>query len=277
MKTNLLGLAAAAAAVAWPGVVLAQSTSLGLNQSAWLQVQGFRPSIDSTLRLDNRDTGARGTTLGLEDDLGLKSHEWLPSLLAGVRFGGDWRAEFEAYSLKRSGTRQLDRSINVDDTVFQAAATVDTHFDTTVYRGSIGYSFFRTPQAEFGASVGVHVTRVRAALSGTGVLEGVVSVDRSVDRAKTVPLPTLGLYGTFALNDTWVLNTRADLLYLKVKESKGRLVNLAANLVYRFTPNVGAGVGYRYVDYNLKRSSGTARGEFDYRYNGPQLLLDVGF
>ena len=269
-------------ALAMPPAVQAQlgsgtSDPIGLNQSAWLQVQGFRATTDSTFRLDDRDTGSRGTPLSLEDDLGLKSHEGLPSVLAGVRFGTVWRAEFEAYALKRSGTQRLDESITVDDTLFRATVDVDTAFDTTVYRGSIGYSFFRTPTAEFGASLGLHITRLRAVVTGTGSVHGQAASTRTVNGEKTVPLPTLGLYGTFALSDRWVLNTRADLLSLKLDDSKGRLVSLAANVIYRFTPHIGAGVGYRYVDYNLKRSSGAARGEFDYRYEGPQVLLDVGF
>lgn len=183
------------AALVLPGSVCAQSVPLGLNQSVWLQLQGVR----ATLRLDNGDSGSLGTALGLEEDLGLKSHRWLLSVLAGARLGSDWRTELEARALQRSGTRRLDRNITVGGTVFEAAATVDTDFDTTVYRASIGYFFVRTPTAEFGASLGLHVTRVRAAVAATAVIdEAEIAVDRSVaDQTHTVPLPSLGLYGTF--------------------------------------------------------------------------------
>ena len=269
----------ACAALVLPSSVCAQPAPLGLNQSVWLQLHGVRATIGSTLRLDNGDNASLGTSLGLEDDLGLKSHQWLPSVLAGARLGSDWRTELEAYALRRSGTRQLDRNITVGGTVFEAAATVDTDFDTTVYRASIGYSFVRTPTAEFGASLGLHVTRVRAAVAATAVIdETEIAVDRSVvNQVHTVPLPTLGLYGTFALSDAWVLSARADLLRLKVGGSRGNLVNLAANVIYRITPHTGVGFGYRSVDYDLRQLAGSIQGRFDYRYNGPQVMVDIGF
>lgn len=74
-----------------------------------------------------------------------------------------------------------------------------------------------------------------------------------------------------------MLAARGDVLYLKVRESKGTLFNLSANVLYRFTPTLGLGVGYRYVDYRLERTTADERGQVDYRFLGPQVFLDVGF
>jgi hypothetical protein len=262
------------------GVTLAaqaQTEPLGLNQTAWIELQGLSSSVRSSVRLDRTEGGAAGTTISFEDDLGLAKRKTLGSLLAGARFGPDWRVEFEHYSLQRAGREELDAAITVDNTVFDTSVSIRSEFDTRVYRGSVGHSFYRTPSAEAGASLGLHVTQVRVLLEGVGSVDGAAAVERQVVREKTVPLPTIGLYSTVALSDAWLLNARADLLFLKVKESKGLLLNLSANAIYRFTPHLGVGGGYRYVDYELRRSSGTARGEFKYRYSGPQLFIDFGF
>jgi hypothetical protein len=123
----------------------------------------------------------------------------------------------------------------------------------------------------------VHVTDFLIALEGSGSVNGGPVSTRRERQDKTVPLPTLGLYGAYAFAPSWEATGRLDLLSLKVRDYKGRLLNIQANLFYRFTPNVALGVGYRYDDYRLRANRDDWTGKVDYRFKGPQVVLDAGF
>jgi hypothetical protein len=267
----------AAAWVLLMSTVPAVAQSGRLDQQGWVQLGAFRPSIDSTVQYNNPSSGLAGTELDLESDLGLAKRKTLPSLLIGARIADRWRVEFEHFALKRSGTETLDVAINVDDTTFSASAQVDTDFSSKVYRLSGGYSFYKSPEAEAGLSLGVHVTDFRLALEGIGSVNGGPASVRSERRDKTVPLPTLGLYGTWAFAPSWEAGGRLDVLSLKVRDYKGTLLNAQANVFYRVTPNVALGLGYRHDDYRLKAERSDWTGKVEYRFSGPQVVLDAGF
>lgn len=272
LRFALLPAFALCAAPTW-----AADASEHLNQSFWFQISGYRPSIDSNLQYSPK-TGAAGTEVSFERDLGLADRKTLPALLLGARFGDGWRGEFEYFKLSRSArTNLINGSITVDDTVYPVSASVASQFDSQVYRVGLGYSFLKTPDAELGAVVGLHITGFKVALEGDGLVNGQPVASKRVTQDKTVPLPTLGVYGTYAFAPHWAASGRVDVLSLKVGEYRGKLLNMQANLLYRFTPNVGLGVGYRYDDYKLKADRTDWRGKLEYQFKGPQVLMDVGF
>jgi len=260
-----------------PGARAAEATDY-LNQTLWIQLAAFRPAIDSRIQVDHPSTGAAGTRLNLEDELGLVDRKTVGTLLLGARFGGRWRGEFEYFSLKRSADKTiLQADIVVDDTVYPVSASLASEFDSKVARASVGYSFYKTDEAEAGAVAGLHVTRFKFAIEGDGNAgSGPVTLRRE-EASHTVPLPTAGVYGTWAFAPSWLASARADVFDLKLKGRKGRLLNLQANVAYRFTANVALGLGYRYDDYKLTQTRDDPRGEVRYTFQGPQVFLDAGF
>lgn len=247
-----------------------------LNQKLWLRVNAFRPGIDSKVRVDHPQTSAPGTEVEFED-LGLARRKTLPTLLLGGRFGDGWRAEFEYLRLSRSGRVTLGQLLNFDDTTFPVQGVVSTDFKSDIYRASIGYSFLRTPQAELGAVVGLHVTRFDLSIEGNVSALGQPAAVRREEEHRTVPLPTVGLYGAWAFAPHWETTARLDVFSLRHSSYDGRLFNAQANLIYRFTSNVGVGLGYRYDDYRLESSKQDFRGFVDYKFNGPQAFVEAGF
>ena len=273
----LLGMAAMAAP-AFAQVATQEPTSGKLNQRYWIQLGAFRPSIDSHIQVDHPQTGAAGTSIDFEDTLGLADKETLPTLLLGARLGERWRMEFEHLSLKRNSTETLlTGDVVFDDTTYNASASLASEFDSKVSRLSVGYSLYRTPEAEAGVALGLHVTSFKIALEGQGSVNGGPVSVRRASEEKTLPLPTLGAYGTYAFAPDWAASARADLLYLKVGDYKGSLLNLQANVYYRFNPHLALGLGYRLDDYKLKATKPTWTGKLEYRFSGPQLVLDAGF
>lgn len=240
----------------------------------WLQLQGFWPDIESTARADVLATGRPGTELSFESDLGLTDRKALPSMLLGMRFFDNWRLEFEYYSLERSATKTLGRQIVWDDTVFDVAAELRSDFDSSIYRLTAGYSFLKSPTAEFGALLGLHVTDFSIALEGSSNIAGAV---HSEAQDALAPLPTLGLYGSYAFSPAFGVRARADYLSLTYQDYDGKLLNFEATLDWRFSPHFGAGLGYRYVDYRVDVTKSDWKGQFKYKFNGPFVFLEAAF
>jgi hypothetical protein len=243
----------------------------------WAQVEHFFSTIRSTARLDpSTTTAAPGRGISLEDDLGLADRKGTPYLQLGMRLGERGRLEFEYFRLDRSASVMLSRQIQWGDVDYRAAAQIDSLFDTAVYRLSGGYSLHRTSDAEFGGALGLHVTHFAVSLAGQGT--GPAGTGFQSDRrTELVPLPTLGLYGTFMMSDRWMLRGRFDYLSLDHNGYDGSMVNAMASIGYRLLEHVGAGVGYRFVDYKLRAEKVDFRGEVNYRFKGPTVYLEAAF
>lgn len=263
---------------ALPASVLAADSEPRLNQRLWLQVGAFRPDAQTTVRIDDPALGVQGSEIGLERDLGLPKRETVGSFLLGARVDERWRAEFEYFALDRKSNQyQIGRSYQVDDTTYTASALIDTEFDSKVARLSAGYSFVRTPESELGAVIGAHVTRFKFSVAGQGTTPG-GPVSLSQESASgTVPLPTVGIYGARALSPQWLVNGRADFFSLKHGKYDGRLLNLQTNVFYRFTPHWSVGLGYRYDDYKVSKRDDGLTAQIEYKFRGPQILLEAGF
>jgi hypothetical protein len=246
----------------------------------WIGLSYFYPTITSTARVDVPGTRL-GTTIRLEDELGLADRKGTPYFLTGMRLGSNWRIEFEYYALNREATRTSDRSFNVGDVTFNTNTSISSKFDTGIYRLTGGYDFIRTPTSEFGGAVGLHVTDFRLQLSGTGaVTAGGTTTGASFqreERTALVPLPTLGIFGSYMFADQFLLRGRVDYLSLTYDKYKGSLVNWFGGFDWRFVKNFGAGVGYRYVNYKLSATNPHLYGEVNYNFKGPTIYLEAAF
>ena len=242
----------------------------------WLEAQAFWPDIDTTVSVAGNG-GIVGTKIDLESDLKLKDRKSLPAFFAGARFGDHWSIIGEYYALNRSASANSSRDLTFDDVTFPAGATISSEFDTDVYRVAIGYSFIRNDKVDFGAAVGLHVTQFTVGLEGQGHVGAAAVQSQTRKRDALAPLPTLGLYGAYQVTDRLSLGGRVDYLSLKVSDYDGRLINAEARLSYRVFQNVGVGVMYRYVDYDLDIEKDRWNGEVAYKFKGPALFLQAAF
>ena len=53
--------------------------------------------------------------------------------------------------------------------------------------------------------------------------------------------------------------------------------NAQGSVSYRVMDNIGIGIGYRYVDYDLDVTKTNVVGSFDYQFWGPSFFIEVGF
>jgi hypothetical protein len=272
-RIKQFGILAAASAALLAGPVRAEITS----DRYWGQLEGYWATVKSTARLDFPGTNVPGTELSLEDDLGLSDRDALPSLLLGARLWENWRVEFEYYQLNRTGVRSANRTINWGDLTFPVSASISSKFDTTIYRLSGGYSFYKRPEAEAGVALGFHVTDFAVGLSGNATTPNQGLAFSSEQRNQLVPLPTIGLYGHYTFGEQWTVNARVDYFNLNYNEYNGSLTNWTTSISWRFMPNFGAGLGYRYVDYKVGMTKPRFHGDINYKFNGPTLYVEGAF
>lgn len=253
------------------GLAIGQEASWVVNpglQDRWtLEIGAYAPTVDTTAHLNS--IFGPGTTVNFEQDLNLDDRKVNATILGRVRIGNRWRIEAEYFGLNRSGTRAINRTITWGDNTYPIGVVVSSTFDTDIYRLSGGYSFIKNDQAELGIALGVHATDFRISLAASGF--GAQSADA------LAPLPTFGIYGSYALSPRWLLSGRVDYFSLDYDEYDGSLVNAQAGIDYRFTRNFGIGLGYRYIDYDLTVTKPRFNGGVEYKFNGPVLYLVGSF
>lgn len=270
-KIAFLGAAGALGLTAIP----AQAQSVG--DKYWLDVSAYWASVDSSVRVEPANATVPGTTIDFESDLDLDKSKALPAIAAGARLGSNWVIGAEYYSLSRKATVNLHRDITFDDVTYPLDASVSSKFSSDIYRFTVGYTFYRSEDAEFGGAIGLHATDFEVKLSGEAQVAGGPATQTVTRRRKALaPLPTLGLFGSVRLVPKVTLSARADYLSLSIDDYDGRIVNAQAAVTYRVFDNVGIGAAYRYVDYKLDVDKDW-HGRLRYEFNGPALFLHAGF
>jgi len=270
---KVLGAVSVLAAAALAAPAHAQS----LDDKFWIQGSGFLANVDTDARVGSAANPNGGTQIDLEDDLGLDDSSLLPAIYAGAKLGGGFVITGEYYSLGRDSTSTISRTITIDDVTYPVNGSVTTGFDTDIYRFTIGYSFVRNDSVELGAAIGFHATNLELSVSGQGSAGG-APVSTQVRRKDVLaPMPTVGLYTTIEVMPRVTVNARADYLSLGIDDYDGSLLNVQASVSYRLMDNVGIGVGYRYVDYDLDVTKPKVTGSFDYQFWGPSFFIEVGF
>jgi hypothetical protein len=272
------GVLCATCALLAPVTIRAEDAAIHPKLGARVQfdVGGYIPAVDTTLRVDR--AGGSGTVLDLEDDLDFEDRPTFPFALVNLRLGQRWRIEGEYFSIDRDKTTVIDRELEIGDETFQIGATVNSFFDTDVYRLSVGYSFLKRPNAEMGAVLGAHVTTFDLGISAIGSGGNIDQTERADTLA---PLPTIGLYGSYAFSPRWLMQGRVDYFTLEYEEYSGTFLNFNVGLEFQLAKHVGLGAGYRYVDLEFTADrtlsvgsvSDDFSGEFQYRYSGPTLYL----
>lgn len=248
---------------------MAQAAKSEWNRRLSVTLGGFQAQVDSKAQLARSD-GVVGAFVDFEDDLDLSDRKTLPFVDIVYRFNPRHRVEASYIDLSRSGTRNLDVTINWGDQTFAQGTTVDSFFDTQVYRVAYGYSLVNDGQRELTFLVGAHVTRL-----STGIRDKNGNVAQS--GAGTLPLPTAGLDIWTALSEKWRFRFFTQAFALKFDEMEGTLVNGSVSFEHNTFKHAGFGFGWSQYRYDLKVEGGGLRGEFDYNFHGPTLFLNARF
>jgi hypothetical protein len=272
-KLKILG----ATSIVGAAMLAAPAHAQAIDDKFWISGAGFFANVDTEVSSSTTVNPGGGTTIDLEDDLGLDKNSLLPAVYAGAKLGSGFVVTGEYYSLGRDSTKTISRNITIDNVTYPVNASVTAGFDTDIYRFTVGYSFVRNDTVEVGAAIGLHLTNLNFSLSGQGSAGGAPVSSQVRKKDFLAPLPTVGLYTTIQVMPQVAINARADYLSLGIGDYDGSILNAQAMVSYRFTRNFGVGVGYRYVDYDLDVTKPSYVASFDYKFWGPSIFLEAGF
>ncbi|MBL3526150.1 MAG: 2-oxoglutarate synthase [gamma proteobacterium endosymbiont of Lamellibrachia anaximandri] len=260
----------------------------GFNKSFNIRLSGFMATTSTEIRVDSAG-GVIGETLSFEDDLNLSDREILPLLDITYRFNPRHMLDFSYVDLGRNGATTFTKGgTTTDDIQWSVGTEMQSRFESEVYRLAYGYSFINDGKKEFGVLLGLHVTRFNVGLSGRGSL---VAVDpdtgneivvegegeRSYDSGFTVPLPVVGLHGTYAFTPNFRVRGWGQFFSLKYDNYDGSMINASGMLEYDLFENLGIGVGYAYYGYDLDADRDDLKGGFSYDFSGPTAFFYASF
>jgi len=265
------------AGVLGAAVFAAPASAQTIDSRFWISGSGFLANVDTDVQSSVTNSPVTGSEIDLERDLGFDDSELLPAIYAGAKLGGGFVVTAEYYALGRNTTHTIDRDITVDGITYPVNGSITAGFDTDIYRFTVGYSFIRNETVEVGAGIGFFGTDLKFSLSGQGSAGGAPVSAQNRRKSFLAPMPTLGLYTTFEAMPKVTINARVDYLSLGIGDYDGSILNLQATVAYQVMENVGIGVGYRYVDYDLDVSKPTYEANFDYKFWGPSLFIEADF
>ena len=180
-----------------------------------------------------------GVAIDVENFLGLDVQSTVFRLGASYRIGEKrrHRVDLDYLYFNRSGEKNLDQDILVDNNTITAGTRVDTTFNFQIYRAAYSYSFFQDDRMDLAASIGLFVMPIKFEMSaeGLGSSQGEFNF--------TAPLPALGLRGDFAVTPRWMIRTNIDFFYLEYQSFKGALVDTRIAVEYNPWEHFGFGLG----------------------------------
>lgn len=249
-----------------------------LDDNYSLLLGGYFSNVDSNYQ----GKGKRGRvsadldleTLGLDDD------EIQPFLHGKIRFNERWRLDLHAFGTDRGSTKEADFDVDLGEAgTIPVGVSVRTNFSAAIYAARVGYSFLRTPRSEIGAGFGLHVADLDVGISGDLNVGDSEDVPFTVSENADVlaPLPTVGLFASYAFTDTLSVHGQLGYFTLSYDKYDGSLVDLFAMIEYRPFENVGFGAGYSLMDADLGIDGDRKRDSFELNFKGPILYTKVGF
>lgn len=228
----------------------------------------FVPKTSTSAQLDSTNLGA-GVNVDFERMLGMTTQKTVPDAFARWRFADRWRLEVEYFELNRSGDKVLEQDITWNGQTYVVGTEVVSKFDFSDIRTSVGYSFFKTADKELGVAFGFHVASYDAALSAAGIGNQATKI--------LAPLPVFGVYGQFALTETWAVGARLDRFVMSYDNYAGNVTSMALDLNYQPFRHVGFGLGYRSLFIVLTATGSTQTAKFQQTFQGPLLYMNASF
>ncbi len=241
----------------------------------------FVVGTDLKARLDGEFTG-ENEEVDFDETFGLgrNASRWRVDAL--WRIAPRHQLRFGYFDYSNSRTKIIDENIEWGDYTFTAGGEVKARYSTDIYTLSYEYSLIRQPTYEVAAGIGVHYSDLSFKLSGNATLidengnvvdQGVVSEAANAP----VPLPMIGLRGTWVVSPSWVLEAAGAAFSVRYDAFDGVWYQLRAGATWMFSRNVGIGAGYNYFRTEVDVDRDSFRGNLTTNYSGIQVFLTGTF
>jgi hypothetical protein len=229
----------------------------------------FFTDLNSKSTIDS-STGDPGTDVDLEDDLGLRGSNSVFRIDGYYKFNERHRIDFSWFDLSRNASKQIEKDIEWNDTVFPINTTVNTEFDLDIYKLAYTWSFWQQERNFLGVTAGLYVASFGNSLTATSI-----GARESVDVA--APLPVIGLRGQYYFSDKWSFRADGELFFFEYEDWDGDLIDLYAGIDYQIFDNVSFGIGFNSVTIDLGVSKNNFTGNVDWGYSGALAFVRASF
>lgn len=252
--------------LAAPSITSAQSAD---EEKFSLSLGVFLTDRDTSTTLDGSPNDP-GTDVDLEKDLGLSRSDSVFRVDGYYKFNEKHRIDFSWFDLSRTSSKQIERDIEWNGTLYPIDTSVDSDFDLDIYKIAYTWSFHRQDRNFLGATVGLYVADTGTSLSAAniGALE-VASV--------TAPLPVVGLRGQHYFTDKWSFRASAEFFLFEYNDWDGDLMDLYAGVDYQFSDNIAFGAGFNSVTFDLGVDKENFTGNLDWGYSGGMVFIRASF
>ncbi len=237
-----------------------------------ISLGAYYPALDTRVSLGPDSSINATARVDFESDLGMRDVALMPILRMSYRFNARHRINLDYFDLKRSGSETSKVTITFGNRDFAANLPLTSFFDVETFSLSYGYSVYSSETVDFALSAGLSVQDISFGLATTGELEEVRE-----ESDVTLPLPTLGLSGTYALSPKWLIDGRIGYFAVELnwedsdRDLGGQILDASVMLNYRMFKNFGVGIGWSHFDVDVDYRKRRLAAKVDYTYSGPIL------
>lgn len=213
---------------------------------------GFLANLSSSAIIGSNRIGL-GISINLEDALGLDVSGFVIRSNAMYRFGknNQHAARAEYFSFKRRATKILESDLEIGDTIIPIGTKTTSIYNLQIIKASYEFSFLQDDRVNFGASFGLYIMPLTLKIESTSAI--------SENTQFVAPLPVLGLRSELLLTPRLFMKQSAEVLYLKIGDFKGSIMDININIEYNIWNHIGLGAGFNYYRLALE-----ADGKDDY-------------
>jgi outer membrane scaffolding protein for murein synthesis (MipA/OmpV family) len=230
-----------------------------------VRVSSFSSRFSTDVRRD-ASSGAAGDDADFEDFLGDSSSERVLQTEIQYRIGFFHRLKASYFETDRDLQSTLQQDFAFGDELFLAGTEVASRIDTRRLSLLYGYSLMRDAQKELGVQAGIVYARtyVDVVAPETGQAESA---------GVKAPLPTMGLFGSVALGNSWELGADIGIFALDVDRYSGYSGQASLTLDRLIGESIAIGIGFDYFVTRLESAEDDLRGLLRSRNYGPKVYL----
>jgi hypothetical protein len=247
-----------------------------------VEVDLFRGSYNTDIRLDNVVTNANGTTTTIpgtevsgEHDLGLASAQYLGQLELTLLPGRHHMIRLSGLSMRRDGHNILTRNVSWGNSNYRVGERVDSHLNLTMAGLTYGYLPLRTDRYELGVTLGVQIGDVNANAE-------VRSRSIRGEEAADGPIPYVGVEGRYEFTRHWSVDGRMQYFTLSPIESfvdvngvKATITDWRFAIRFRQNQHFVYGLGYHSFNLNINSPATNPAGLVVLGLKGPMLFAQA--
>jgi hypothetical protein len=235
----------------------------------YLRGSYYSPKLSTDARLDS-DTGALGTLVSGERDLGLDDKADQGRMEISIRMRERNRLRVDFFKLTRNGDRQITRPIAFGNSIYNVNDRVISLLDWRMLGFTYTRSVVRAERFEMGAGVGIHLVEAeaRGEVRARNIEEGGTGVG---------PVPSVALDAAYRVARRWAVTARAQYISVAVEDIDGLFRDYHLDVQYRWKPNLAVGLGYSAIRAEFEISSADFPGRFALDSKGPELFFRVSF